>query len=138
MARELLYLSNMTEAESNLERYRNYLQKTGYDKLRPMKNQPEDNNDLMKRLGEEGLLLLEKDNKKSIPDENPKLESTLGEKSTNCYVRARIQVLKDLPADRRARIELMEQDKKTDNPIYDEFVKAVTLLGDTFSDEKKS
>ena len=138
MAEKLLYLSNMTEAESNLEKYRTHLQETGYDKLRPMKNQPADENELMKRLWVEGLLLLEADNKKSITDEKSKLESTLGEKSENPYVRARSQVLKDLSDSKRARIELMEQDKKTDNPVYSEFVKAVQLLGDKFSDEKKS
>lgn len=136
MARELLYLSDMTEAESNLEKYRTHLRNTGYDKLRPMKNQPADDNELMKRLGEEGMKLLEEEANTRTPPKT--LDAALGATDPNPYIRARIQVLKDLPADKRARIELMERDKKTDNPIYEEFARMVSLLGDKLSDEKKS
>ena len=133
---ELLYLSNMTEAESNLEKYRTHLQETGYDKLRPMKNQPADENELMKRLGDEGMKLLAEE---AVTASKPKtLDAALGATDPNPYVRARTQVLNALPSDKRARIELMEQDKKTDNAVYDDFAKAVALLGDKFSDEKKS
>ena len=124
----------MTEAESNLEKYRAHVKAMGYDKLRPMKNQPADENELMKRLGEEGIKLLES----NTPDQPKTLDSVLGSTDPNPYIRARCQVLNALPADKRARIELMEQDKKIDNPIYDDFAKAVALLGDKFSDEKKS
>ena len=130
---ELLYLSNMTEAESNLEKYRTHLQETGYDKLRPMKNQPADENELMKRLGVEGLLLLEEDNKKSITDEKSKLDSTLGEKSSNPFVRARIEVLEKMTLSQRSRILKMEAENNLDNPIYQDFVKSQRILGDEFS-----
>jgi hypothetical protein len=136
MAGELLYLSNMTEAESNLEKYRAHVKATGYDKLRPLKNQPADDNELMKRLGDEGMKLLAEE---ATAASNPKtLDAALGATDPNPYVRARTQVLKDLPADKRARIELMERDKKTDNAVYDEFSRMVAKLGDKFSDEKKS
>ena len=131
---ELLYLSNMTEAESNLEKYRTHLQETGYDKLRPMKNQPADENELMKRLGDEGMKLLAEEAVTA-----PKtLDAALGATDPNPYVRARTQVLKDLSDKRRAAIEEMEKTGKTNDPEYAKFAAAVALLGDKFSDEKKS
>jgi hypothetical protein len=122
--------------EANTEKYREHVKETGYDKLHPMKNQPEDDNELMKRLGEEGMKLLDEEVRTPAPPKT--LDAALGATDPNPYIRARIQVLKDLSDKRRAAIEEMEKTGKTDDPEYVKFAAAVAMLGDKFSDEKKS
>lgn len=134
----------MPKAKDNFEKYLTHLKERGYDKLIPMAVEPPDSNMLMKKLAIEGNLLLEQEELKEIKPSVPKLssskklENVLGEKSENPYIRARIQILKDLSAEKRARIEKMEADGNIDNPIYVEFVKSIRILGDKFSDKNSS
>jgi hypothetical protein len=86
----------------------------------------------------EGMKLLEAEEKSPtvVPpkqDDQKKLETALGTKSANPYVRARIKILTDLPEARRKMIEKMEADGKIDNRTYDDFNKAIASLGDKLS-----
>lgn len=131
----------MKKPEANMEKYKAHLKARGYDKLIPMDNPPSDLNQLMNRLAAEGRELLEKEKltglKKLVPEKPTPakvLESALGLIDKNPYVRARAQVLKDLPADKRKAIEEMERTGNTENTRYSEFLKMVRVLGDRFSD----
>ena len=134
----------MPKAKDNFEKYRAHLKERGYDKLTPMAVEPPDLNMLMKKLAMEGNLLLEQDDlakikKPTSNTDSPKvLENALGDISKNPYVRARIQVLKDLSTERRERIEKMEKTGNIDNSIYAEFIKMCRILGDRFSDKENN
>jgi hypothetical protein len=123
----------MKKTEENLEKYRAHVKARGYDKLTPMVNQPSDLNKLMVALAKEGEALLNQ-----VPPAKPSspkvLEQALGKISTNPYIRARAQVLKDLAADRRETILKLEAAGKIEDSRYKEFVKMVRILGDRFSD----
>lgn len=136
----------MNKTEANLERYKAQLKARGYDKLIPLTNPPKNNNDLMNVLAKEGNVLLQQEalaKAKVAPKEaftekpalSPakKLEQTLGMNSKNPYIRARIQVLKDLATDRRDYILKLESEGHLNDRRYTEFVKMVATLGDRFS-----
>jgi len=140
----------MKKTDENLEKYFARLKARGYEKLVPTPAQYDGlydlNNDLMNdfmnELAKEGNVILEEEKAakakamgKPTPTPEAILENALGSISTNPYVRARCQVLKDLSADRRKAIEEMEKTGKIDNTRYQEFVKMVRLLGDRFSDK---
>lgn len=63
-----------------------------------------------------------------------KLEDTLAAKSTNSYVRARQCILTQMSSIQRNTIEKMELGKIPKNKTYDEFIRAVTKLGDKLSE----
>ena len=72
--------------------------------------------------------------KETSVKETPKASApVVVEKSTNPYVMARMQVLKELPAWKRHEIEDMEKNKNTRNQHYQDFVKSVAQLGDKLS-----
>lgn len=76
----------------------------------------------------EGNRLLEQEEKiikKSAP-------SSLKNES-NPYIRARAEVLKKMPSWKRNEIATMEKEHNLDNPYYDDFVKQVRILGDSFN-----
>jgi hypothetical protein len=130
----------MSKTEENFKKYQAMIVSRGYDKLIPDKNLPTDLNDLCRKLAMEGQELLDREEltkcNKSLPitsTPSKNLENALASKDTNPYVRARGQVLKDLPKDRRERIEEMEKSGKIDNGIYQEFIRMVRILGDQFS-----
>ena len=128
----------MKKTERNIELYKAQVIARGYENLKPMVNQPtNDMNLLMNHLAAEGKVLLERE------ETNPQkkfvsktLEDTLGQNSKNPYIRARIQVLKDLDPMRRREIAEMEVNGNTDNFRYNDFVKMVRTLGDRFSNMK--
>lgn len=110
----------------------------GYENLPPS---PYAENDpmLLDKLALEGHALLKEDKKDyfvNTPQAKtpPKsLETALGEKSKNAYVRARFKVLGDMPLSRRERILKMEETKDLDNLYYKEFVAMVRKIGDEYS-----
>ena len=140
----------MKKTDENLEKYFARLKARGYEKLVSTPAQYDGlydlknglMNDFMNELVKEGNVILEEERAvkakaigKPTPSSAAILESALGSISTNPYVRARIQVLKDLSATRRNAIEEMEKTGKIDNTRYQEFVKMVRVLGDRFSEK---
>lgn len=63
-----------------------------------------------------------------------KLENKLGEISKNAYVRARTVVLNKLKPEVKAIIEKMEKEELPKDTRWDTFCKAITKLGDDFSE----
>lgn len=122
--------ANKTE---NLRKYRAHLSEIGTKNLVPPKNT--ERNALMKELAAEGMkILAEEEKSTSNPcGERKKLTEALANSSSNPYIRARNKVLMDLPEERRKSIEEMEKTGKTNNRIYDEFVKMQRTIGDKFS-----
>jgi hypothetical protein len=119
------------------EKFINSMKARGYDNLIPSSYKIDDPL-LLDKLAFEGTRLLETDAKvgeKVIikPTEAKKLDTALGEKSKNCYIRARFKILKDMPLSRRDRIEEMEKTNNTDNPDYREFTRMIVKLGDDLS-----
>ena len=66
-------------------------------------------------------------------DESKRLESKLASTSTNPYVRARVDTLNKMKADEKETIRKMEENEIERDRRYDEFVKAVRILGDQYS-----
>jgi hypothetical protein len=64
---------------------------------------------------------------------NKSLETSLGEKSSNPYIRARAQVLKSMKRWQQKEIETLESSGQTDKLAYQEFVKSVIEIGDKLS-----
>lgn len=106
----------------------------GYENLKPSPYSPDDPL-IMDKLAAEGHKLLEADDKSAPSVPKKTLETALGEKSKNPYVRARIKVLGDLAPSRRDRIIEAEKKGNTDTFEYKEFVKMVRKLGDEFSNK---
>ena len=119
----------------------------GYENLKADKYSPNDPL-LMDKLAADGHKLLAEDLKKEgtnvvdgfdqsalnkVAADAKKLETVLGEKSPNQYVRARVKVLGDMLISRRERIEKMERENNLDNPYYKEFIRMVIKLGDSLS-----
>ena len=75
----------------------------------------------------------EKTNKKPLESPAKKLETALGEKSNNPYIKARIQILKKYPEWKRDEVLKMEEKKNTNNRFYEEFCREVTDLGNKLS-----
>jgi hypothetical protein len=112
------------------------LKERGYDKLKPSKYSINDPL-LLDKLAAEGLKLLDSnptpDPVKPQPPQKS-LETALGEKSNNPYVKARMKVLADMPLSRRERILKMEKDNTTEHSFdYKDFVNRVRKLGDEYS-----
>ena len=84
----------------------------------------------------DGFKLLEAEEKagpaKSVKS-SAALEDALGKMSDNPYVKARAEILKKMKPEQRIVIEKMEQNKIERDRRYDEFCKAVSRLGDSFS-----
>lgn len=125
----------------NDKKYQANLIARGYTKLSALTKQQNtfinnnQENELLKSLAIEGEKLLEQENttKSPTPEQNKELENTLGLVSKNPYIRARSQILKDLPPGRKKEIEEMERTGNTNNKDYQEFIKKISLLGDKFS-----
>ena len=83
----------------------------------------------------EGDKLLEAEIEFKIKSPSPAkaLETALGEKSPNAYVRARSQILKEMKPWQQKEIETLESTGQTDKFAYQEFIKSVIDLGDKFS-----
>lgn len=123
--------------DENLKRYQAKLKERGYDKLTPTEKELS-----IDELAAEGLKLLTDDQKKApaakVQCEQPKLDKALALSSKNPYVKARVQILikwanNPNTAWRAKEIEQMECGKLPKNKHYDEFVKEVATLGDSFS-----
>lgn len=112
----------------NLRRYQEHLREIG-------SLTPPDHEQTIDELAAEGMKLLEVEaNQKPHPPSSKKvLENALGAMSKNPYIRARLKVLHNLPAWRKAEIERMEKTGDTQNKYYQEFVKMVTDMGDSLS-----
>jgi len=129
----------MSKTEDNFKKYQETVIARGYTNLKAQKL-PKDLNEVMKALAKEGQALLDRAElnncKQSLPmtsTPSKDLEQALASKDSNPYVRARAQVLKDLPEEKRNRLLEMERTGKMENGIYQEFVRMVRKLGDTFS-----
>lgn len=117
----------MKNTKANTDKYKAYLEATGYDKLPLLKTQPANDNDIMKMLASEGMTLLETEEK---PPDTPKTTKSV---SGNPYKLAHKKILGELNPEKRSRIEAMELNHNTDNRIYDDFCKQVRILGDNLS-----
>jgi hypothetical protein len=107
----------------------------GYDKLTPSPYAIDDPL-LMDKLAAEGHKLLESQGERAPKVPGKTLETALGEKSKNPYIRARIKVLGDMPLSRRERILKMEQDNTAEHSFeYKDFVAMVRKLGDELSNK---
>ena len=129
----------MSKTDDNFKKYHEMVKSRGYSNLKPQKL-PKDPNEVLKQLAREGQALLDREAlnqcKQSLPvtsAPSKELEHALASKDANPYIRARAQVLKDLPEVKRQRILDMEQSGKIDNGTYQEFVRMVRKLGDGFS-----
>jgi len=133
---------SLNSTHDNFKRYQEYLASSGKDKLKPSKGKPGDPKKIIGKLAVEGMELLEKEQvpiTKVVPEihsSKKELENALGAKSNNPYIKARVQVLKDLPEWRRNEVLKMETNGNIDNKHYAAFVDMVAILGDTFSDKK--
>ncbi len=96
----------------------------------------------LEQLLREGHAMLEKEGTpvpitivvtKPVEDSPKKLEDTLAAKSTNPYIRARVEILKKYPLWKKHEMESYERNGKTDNRHYEQFVREVRELGDSFS-----
>ena len=120
----------------NFEKYCASLKARGYENLPSSKYSLTDPL-LLDKLGKEGMKLLEVEGGSAPQVPEKTLETALGEKSQNCYVRARCKVLGDMQPSRRERILNMEKNHTTEHSFdYKEFVKRVRQLGDDYSNKK--
>lgn len=87
---------------------------------------PTHNQSLSDLISEGNRLLQEEEKKNPIAKSSPKNEN-------NPYIRARAEVLKKMPSWKRNEIATMEKEHNLDNPYYDDFVKQVRILGDSFN-----
>lgn len=129
----------MSKTEDNFKKYQENIIARGYANLKSQKL-PKDLNEVMKQLAQEGQELLDRetldDCKQSLPmtsAPSERLEHALASKDSNPYIRARAQILKDLPKEKREHILQMEQSGKIENSMYQEFIRMVRKLGDNFS-----
>jgi hypothetical protein len=129
----------MSKTEDNFKKYQETVIARGYTNLKVQKL-PKDLNELMKQLAREGQEIINREElnncKQSLPitsAPSANLEQALASKDTNPYVRARAQVLKDYPEEKRKRILEMESTGKIENGIYQDFVRTVRKLGDQLS-----
>jgi len=102
----------------------------GYENLKGMAIEPADPQELLRMLVKEGDALLAAEEPATPVTA---LESALGSKSNNPYIRARIKILNDLPPKVRSEIEHMEKTGKINNSVYRKFTVAIALLGDKLS-----
>ena len=121
----------------NFETYFASVKARGYKNLNPS---PHSNDDplLLDKLATEGhkLLLLENKDKSDPSAPKKTLETVLGEKSNNPYLRARMQILKEMSPSRRERILKLETTNTTEHSIeYREFVSDVAKIGDRLSNK---
>jgi len=133
----------MAKNEASENKYFASLKERGYQNLKctPAELAAKTPEDLLRVLMKEGEELVEAELSKGkiipLPSKtksDPKvLENALAAMSKNPYVRARIKILNDLPAERRKQIEDMEKNGKTNNATYEQFAKMVSKLGDQFS-----
>lgn len=136
-------MAKRTENDENLKRYQERLKHLQKEGLVPSP-QIDDPEKLIKYLAAEGMKLLDAEvvakpakpaKAASKKTDAGKLSDTLGLASKNPYIRARIMVLKKLPAWKRNEIERMEQSNNLDNPHYAAFVREVAILGDELSNK---
>ena len=137
-----------TKNEKNLDEYQKNLKKIGrFDIPAPSKKNKTEAEMIAEALIEGNKMLeaeekekLKKSPKLTVSDVKP-LDTALGLKSPNPYIRARTQILqkwmKDPHLQWKAReVEKMENGTNPKNQFYDEFVLIVAELGDKLSDEK--
>ncbi len=129
----------MSKTEDNFKKYQEMLIARGYTELKSQKL-PKDPNEVLLQLSREGQDILNREElakcKQSLPitsSPSKDLEQALAAKDSNPYVRARAQILKEMPFARRERIQEMERTGKIENDTYQEFVRLVRKLGDSLS-----
>lgn len=132
-----------TKNEKNFDKYKANLKKFGHDNL-PM---PDHKETIPELLAEGNRLLKEEEKAKKsttkklqVEDTKP-LDTALGLKSPNPYIRARTQILQKWMKDPKLQwkakeVERMENGTNPKDQFYNEFVILVEELGDKLSDEK--
>ena len=131
----VIFITVMAKGKSNFDN-----EQGAFRKLPPDPINSTDDIEQMARilpaLLKEGHRLLMVEAEKTIvnPVDAPKkLETALGEKSNNPYIKARIQILKKYPEWKRNEVLKMEEKKNTNNRFYEEFCREVTDLGNKLS-----
>jgi hypothetical protein len=118
--------------------YQAYLDEIKLTKMSRANLRPLDHEETIIEAVAEGMKLLQEEPPKASPekpkpDDTKKLESKLASTSDNPYIRARIQILNKMSDAARDVIEKMEKGETKKDRRYDEFLKAVGILGDKFS-----
>lgn len=81
-------------------------------------------------------LLLQEEQTASVKNPPPPqqaLEDALGEKSSNPYIKSRVEVLKKMKPSERAIIERMEKNEIPRDSRWDQFQKWIIIRGDQLS-----
>ena len=127
------------DQEANLQKYLEYVKTQGYDKLKP--TDPKlDGNALLDALTKEGEIILQEEERarnkstkavSNVIDESKRLDAAFAERSTDPYIRARVEILKGMSPGMRKEIETMEATGDKENNTYKRFIQDLIALAES-------